>query len=342
MENVILKLKKYLENNLGHRLEVLPIPKLELNRLPMFIGEIYNAYQIKLFNNDFLLIQYKDADGFSISQLENHFNLLNQKLEKKLVLLVDDLSSLNRARLIEKGINFVVPGKQMFLLDLGIDLREINQNWRSKKKPERLIPSAQVLLLYHLLHKNDQWNLESASFTQLALKFAYTKMAITKAVDNLVYHGLCTVEGSKEKNIRFVKTRAELWAKAIPIMVNPVQKKVYVDEKPEGILLFPANESALPEYSEMNPSRQLYFAMENSIFYDLLKKKLLKNPNEYEGNYCLEVWKYNPEILVRGLNNIVPVVDPLSLYLSMKESKDERIEMVLRNITNKYLPVQTV
>jgi len=341
MENVIVKLRKYLEINLGIQLEIIPVTKQELNRLPMFIGEIYTVYLVKLFNNDFLLIQYKDADGFSISQLENHFNLLYQKLEKKLVLLVENLSSLNRTRLIEKGINFVVPGKQMFLLDLGIDLREINQNWRHKKKSEKLLPSAQVLLLYHLLRRNDQWNLESASFTQLALKFNYTKMAITKAVDNLVYHELCKVEGTKEKYVRFIGDKGQLWQVALPLLVNPVYKRIYVDEMPEGMHLFQANESALPEYSDMNPSQQKYYAIEKGKYYDLQKNGQLKNPNDYEGMFCLELWKYNPAILTERITK-QDNVDPLSLYLSLRDIHDERVEMALKNITEKYLTAQTI
>ncbi len=341
MEYVLVKLRNYLEINLGIQLEVIPVSKQELNRLPMFIGEIYTVYQVKLFNNDFLLIQYKDADGFSISQLENHFNLLNQKLENKLVLLVENLSSLNRTRLIEKGINFIVPGKQMFLLDLGIDLREINQNWRHKKKSEKLLPSAQVLLLYHLLRGSDQWNPESASFTQLALKFNYTKMAITKAVDNLVYHELCKVEGTKEKYIRFIGDKGQLWQVALPLLVNPVYKRIYVDEMPEGMHLLQANESALPEYSDMNPSQQKYYAIEKGEFYDLQKNGQLKNPNDYEGMFCLELWKYNPAILTEGIS-IQNNVDPLSLYLSLRDIHDERVEMALKNITEKYLTAQTI
>lgn len=336
MENIVVKLRNYLEINLGIQLEVISVTKQELNRLPMFIGEIYTIYQVKLFNTDFLLIQYKDADGFTISQLENHFNLLNQKLERKIVLLIENLSSLNRTRLIGKKINFIVPGKQMFLLDLGIDLREISQNWKLKKKPEKLLPSAQVLLLYQLLRTSDQWNPESASFTQLALKFNYTKMAITKAVDNLAYHELCKVDGTKEKYVRFIGDKIQLWQAASPLLVDPVFKRIYVDEIPEGIHLLQANESALPGYSDMNPSRQTYYAIEKGEFYGLQKNGLLKNPNEYEGMFCLELWKYNPAILAGGItkqNN----VDPLSLYLSLRNIRDERVQMALDQILKHYL-----
>jgi len=336
MENLKQKLLKYIDDILGYGIDLAPVPKNEQGKLPMYISEIYNLYQATLFNIDFILIEYSDADGFSIFQLEKHFDLLKNSLNKQVVLLADNLSSLYRKRLIEKGINFITPGKQMFLPDFLVDLREGNQNRGRKSKPEKLLPSSQLILLYHILHKEEKGNLEEESFTQLALKFGYTKMAITKAVDNLLYNGLCTVEGTKEKYIRFIGGRNDLWHSALPFLVNPVFKKVYVDEKPQGILLLRANESALPEYSDMNPSRQSYYAIERSKFYDLQKKGRLKNPNASEGMYCLELWKYNPAILAQGITEN-DNVDPLSLYLSLQDNRDERVEMALETIIKKYL-----
>ena len=224
----------------------------------------------------------------------------------------------------------------MFLPDFLIDLREGNQNPRLKKKTEKLLPSAQFILLYHILQRNENKQLASDSFTQLALKFGYTRMAISKAVDNLVYNELCNVEGTKEKYIRFINDRVELWQRALPLCVNPVFKKVYVDEKPEGLFLLHSNESALPEYSNMNPSRQEYYAIERAFYYNLLESGKLKNPNEQEGEFCLEVWKYNPLKLAEGItkeNN----VDPLSLYLSLTDTNDERVEMALQQIIEKHI-----
>ena len=337
MENIKKKLLKYIDDILGCGIDLVLVPKNELGKLPVFISEIYNLYQTTLFNIDFILIEYRDADRFSIFQLEKHFDLLKNSLNKRVVLLADDLSSLYRKRLIEKGINFIMPGKQLFLPDFLIDLREGNQNPGRKRKTEKLLPSSQFILLYHILHNDRKGNLEEESFTQLASKFGYTKMAITKAVANLLYNGLCTVEGTKEKYIRFVSGGADLWQSALPLLVNPVFKKVYVDERPQGLFLFRANESALSEYSDMNPSRQEYFAIEKNVFYGLQNNKTLINANEYEGRFCLEVWKYNPEILVGEQPSNNRVVDPLSLYLSLKDSTDERIEMALEQIIKKFV-----
>ncbi|GEM_PF-3944963 len=38
----------------------------------------------------------------------------------------------------------------------------------------------------------------------------------------------------------------------------------------------------------------------------------------------IEIWKYDPELFARE-----GVVDPLSLYMSLKDTKDERVEMAL-------------
>jgi len=72
------------------------------------------------------------------------------------------------------------------------------------------------------------------------------------------------------------------------------------------------------------------------VFYQLEKENEFLNINPNEGKYCLEVWKYNPAKLVENFKNEAQVVDPLSLYLCLKNSKDERIEMAIEQIIKTY------
>jgi hypothetical protein len=58
--------------------------------------------------------------------------------------------------------------------------------------------------------------------------------------------------------------------------------------------------------------------------------------NEFEGKYCLEIWKYDPMLLINNLEKN-DLVDPLSLYLSLQNNHDERIKMELDKLKNKYL-----
>lgn len=128
----------------------------------------------------------------------------------------------------------------------------------------------------------------------------------------------------------------KLWKSIEKHLVNPVLKTVYVDEKPK-IKMYCSNATALEEYSDMNPSRLEYFAIEKSKFYELEKTNQLVNLNNESGNYALEVWKYNPELITKGItkkNN----VDPLSLYISLKDGFiDERTDMALDQIIEKYI-----
>jgi hypothetical protein len=112
---------------------------------------------------------------------------------------------------------------------------------------------------------------------------------------------------------------------------------VYVDEMPKNHGLLQSNASALSEYSDLNPSSQEYFAIEKTEFYELQKSNALLNLNEYEGRYALEVWKYNPLTLVDELPNASAVVDPLSLFLSIKNNIDERVEIAGKQILEEFI-----
>ena len=222
--------------------------------------------------------------------------------------------------------------------DLLVDLRESYTNPKAKQKTEKLLPSAQFLLIYHILHRNEKW-LEEHPFKEIARKLDYTPMAITNAIENLKYHNLVEVNGVRGKFIRFRYDRKELWhiANQQNLLVNPVLKTVFVDERPKDLVLLQSNASALPEYTDLNPGKLQYYAIEKTVFYGLKKGNAVVNPNENEGRYALEIWKYNPKILIGELPGGLPFVDPLSLYLSLKDSKDERVEMALEQIIEKYI-----
>jgi hypothetical protein len=113
-------------------------------------------------------------------------------------------------------------------------------------------------------------------------------------------------------------------------------KRIFVDKRPNQAVL-KCNVSALPEYTDMNPSRQEYYSIEKTSFYALQRNNELQDANEYDGRYCLELWKYNPLKLVGEMQTNENVVDPLSLYLSLKDEQDERVEMALTQIIEKYI-----
>ena len=334
----MMSVQVYIKEVLGKDLKLSALPKNRLGNLPVYMSEAYQFFHGELYHKELVFAQPKDLENLSILQTEKQFAQL-KKTFNSVILLLPQTTAYNRKRLIDKGINFIVPGKQLFLPDLLIDLRESDLKDHNKRKNKTLLPSAQFLIIYHIIHRNEKWQMENYPFKAIAEKTGYTAMAITKAIDNLKEEEVVEVSGEKEKFIRFRLDRAELWNEMIKrkLFVNPVLRTVYIDEKPQKPFMLLANTSALPEYSDINPGRQQFYAIDKGSFYDLLENDKLRDLNEQEGRFGLEVWKYNPLKLVGELPNDMPVVDPLSLYLSLQENTDERIDMALDQIVNKQI-----
>jgi DNA-binding MarR family transcriptional regulator len=329
MKNVL----KYLNEVLGINATTNPIAKSNQGQLPMYITETFKLYNINLFNKELVFVELTNEEGLSILQIEKQLQQIHKQLNKIVVVVLKTIKSYNRKRLIEKQINFIVPGKQMYLPDLLIDLRESYPRVHAIK--ETLMPSSQMLIIYQILSGDLIWKIQEHSFKEIAQKFGYTPMAITKAIDNLKSHRLIDVIGEKEKFIRFRYDKKALWEKIKKenLFVNPVIKTVFVDEKPKGLTLLKSNTSALSAFSDLNPSNQAYYAIEKAEFYTLHKNNELVNPNPVDGEYALEIWKYKPINIVSNMTT----VDPLSLYLSMQNNRDERIDMALDQILKTYI-----
>jgi DNA-binding MarR family transcriptional regulator len=329
----------YINETLGVNAVENSIQNKELGNLPMYITQAYKLYNMELLNRELVMVALKNEDELSILQVDKHLQLLKNEFNKVVVLVLENLPAYNRKRLIERGINFIVPNKQLYLPELLINLSENYSHPKTKQKNKNLMPSSQFLLLYHIIHGNTNWNMEEHSFKEIAKKLEYTPMAVSYAVEDLMQNELIEVSGEKEKYVKFKFERKELWRRAEEqnLLTSPVLKTVYVDDLPSNVYMLRANASALPEYTSLNPSKQDYYAIEKSSFYFLQKNNGLINANNREGKYAIEVWKYNPSILADEMPNHQSVVDPFSLCLSLKDNHDERVEMALEQIIEKQV-----
>ena len=92
-----------------------------------------------------------------------------------------------------------------------------------------------------------------------------------------------------------------------------------------------AGESALAMQSMINPSRIECFAMDKSLEKEYSFEKLDERWEEDKKLVQVEFWKYDPKNFSK--NNMVDVV---SLYMSLKDVKDERIEEALDEMMEEY------
>jgi len=314
-------LEKYVNDTLGIAITVKGLPEEKLRALPLFLKNVYNIKATRLFDRDIVLLVPKENETRTADQYRKHIQNMENTFNLPVVLILDSIEAYNRKRLIEKQIAFIVPGKHMFIPQLMIDLREFRL--ATLKKHEKIRPAAQCLLIYHLLKEN----IERLNLKKIAEKLNYTPMTITRAVNEFADKGICRIEGTKEKKIVIGGDKKTVWETALPYLQDPVKRTIYSDEKISGKRIFVSGDKALSYYTNMAGEPMQCFAISNSDFLDLKKSYKLTHKNKNEESVCLEIWKYDPGILAEN-----DVVDPLSLFLSFKDTKDERIEMEIEKM----------
>lgn len=331
MENIT----RYVQETLGIDLNPHHVDRTELGRLALFIREAYIFFYADLYHVPVVLAVLDEQNEFSSGQIIKHLDLISNSLHHKVILVTGNMPGISRRKFIERRINFIVPGKQLFLPEFLVDLADNLHEQKRRDHKNTLLPSAQLMVLHYLLYHRTPGVITDLSFKEIADKFDYTPMAITKAVENLLDHNLCQVRGSKEKRIYFQQSGQDLWHKALPYLTSPVLRQVYVDELPP-LPLVKSSISALSHYSDINPSMQETYAIEKTVYYGFKKISQLVRENEFEGIYSLEIWKYDPF----KLNEIASAdnyADPLSIYLSLQKLHDERVEMALEQIVSTYI-----
>ena len=143
MSDLIQEFESYLLVNLGVSF---PIKQWqEDKKVPPLLREICSFFTFEIFGRDYLVMQIDDEKEVSPVHVRKYLDMLAEFWENEIIYLTSGITNYNRKRLIERKVSFVVPGNQMFLPLLGIDLRE---HFRRLRKPKKQFsPSTQVVIL---------------------------------------------------------------------------------------------------------------------------------------------------------------------------------------------------
>ena len=87
--------------------------------------------------------------------------------------------------------------------------------------------------------------------------------------------------------------------------------------------------NALAHYSMLNPDREQMMMMTSKEYRAVKSAEVMENPNIYDGNYIIEVWKYP---VVSKMGDKSQWVDRLSLVRSLREDDDPRVEKEVERI----------
>lgn len=326
MNNLIEKLKAYIDETLGVSIGILPWK--DQKKLPFFLLDAYDFFETSLLNQLCLFIIEKKGSAPAPNTIQKNWEQITKKWNGPCIYVSDTTSSYNRKRLIQNHIPFIVPNSQLYIPDVGLDLHE---HFQKQRVPKVLFSPAAQATIIHTLRSEE---FENVLPSGLASKLGYSFMTMTRVFNELESAGVGNVtKKGKERLWNFEGTKKELWEQTKNMLRSPIKSRKPMKLQREGLDLpeIRSGMSALSEITMLNPPRIPVFAIGLEEYFQLdVPKGILDVVHSDDATFELEIWHYNPRLFSeRG------VVDPFSLYLSLREASDERIEIALEELMEK-------
>lgn len=319
---VMKSLVKYLEESFAIRLSLQALSPKILKSLPLYLRANYTFYDGHIQNRHIIFAEPAEDASLTPDQKQKQAKSLRELFKLPIVFILNNLEPWERKRLIGRNIAFVQPGKQLYIPELLLDLSDVKHTQRSAlEKKQQLSYRTQLALLYHLEVKS----IENTPLKDIALVLNYSAMNVSRIVREFEQHHLITIQGTKEKQIIFNQKQSQkLWSDVEPLMTSPVREIWFSDENPDETTDFIlSNGTALSHYSDINEGKIKNYAIGKQQFKNLKSRQNISLDPQF-GNIRIEVWHYDPRLLTKK-----NTVDPLSLYLSMRNEEDERLKMAL-------------
>lgn len=312
---------RYLQDVLG-----IKAPGVKLwtgeNELPYFLRDVFEFGELELLGQSVVLAIGRAKAKQSLSEVRIWLDKVKALAGQPAVYVTDALASYDRRRLIEQKIPFIVPGNQLYLPDLGLDLREYFR--QRAPATEALSPSAQAMLITALLRQPWQSDWHPS---EVAVALGYTPMTVSRVVKELTAAGLATAYTiGRSRWLRMELPPEQVWERSKPAMRTPVRRVVWVAahgviaNRPGRI----AGLSALARHSMLTEPKWPVYAMTAADWKAATDAGVRELSEPETGAQEWQLWTYSP-----ALTPDATTVDPLSLTLSLQENADDRIQLAL-------------
>lgn len=319
-DQFIKELIRYVHETLAISLNVEPWDAA--SGLPFFLKERNAFYSTRFMKRVCILMVAKNQQEETPAMIRKHIDLLEPKTGGAEVIYVQrHLNPFNRKRFIEQKISFIIPGNQLYLLPLGVDFRERFK--RASVQSKILSPSAQVVVLHVLLKVPEAGIIRLAD---LSVQYGYSLMTVSRAFSEIESLSLGKVSMRKRMREMTLKgAKRETWENALQYLRNPVIRRFYLAPTDSVSGALRAGLSALAGYSMLAEPENKILAVNSASGTSLLRqygKDKLLSADQHALE--IEVWSYDPNYFATE-----GVVDRLSLYLSLRDNRDERVEAAL-------------
>lgn len=300
-------------------------------QLPYFLQDTYDVLPGELMGQPITLACVKGHQPMAAHQVSQHANRLRELWHVPVIIALPQVAPGERKQLIAHGVAFVVPDRQLFAPQMGMILTE-RFGAEPRREQKLASPATQALLIWFLNHHpvTVTWH----PFEEAAA-LGYAGMTATRAIRELLQFKLFELEvRGRAKYLKLNGTRRDLWEKAKPHLRTPVLKTMWTcDRRILEVTGAPwAGESALARMTMVNEPQQQVFAMTGETGLRARQAGIFFEPRKIADGIAIQVWRYEPGMKVKD-----KTVDPLSLWLSLRDNRDDRIQMALDEIEEKFL-----
>ena len=283
--------------------------------LPLYIVSNYQFYTAYIENiRCIVIIPIEELP--TLPSLKKQIQKIRVIDDVPVVLYSKTISFYRRKSLLENHIPFITD-KQTFLPFIGTLLVD-------EKKPEKIkdkfVYSTQLLFLAYMYNHE-----KKVYVSDLSKSLPFSAMTLSRAVKQLEMTDLFLVyKDGVNKVIESKYSHKELFECIQHYLLTPVRQVGYMNQSLVTDYMVLAGETALSEMSMLNPSRIRTYAVYEKDFDN---SQLIDELIEPDVQVKVEIWAYDPHLFTH-----TNIADTLSIVLSLKENKDERIEKILEDI----------
>lgn len=324
------KIINYLEDCFG---QIVNLGEVETDNYPLYMKNEYLLQRVKILDKMFVLVMIKSEEEQTIEKLISRKKKLTElfKEDISIVFIFNALSDYMRKRLVEEHVAFVIPGKQIFILEIGsVFTDRINSKYSSMSTSvvKKMSPSSQGLLLYLL-----NTEVVKKSMAEIAVDLELSIMSVSRGFLELRKLGL--IDNNNEfdvKNHKLSSPKKEAWEKAIPFMNSPVLKTIYVNEyslnEQLQSLLVLSGESALSEHSMLSKPKHKVMGVYNKDYVSLFEDVQIIPIKEFN---TIEIQIFKHKMFSQN-----GILNELSTALTLVDEEDERVKIEIEKMLNDY------
>lgn len=309
-------LKKLFGDNVVHEYNV------DTSSLPFYLKKEYCFCGISIINKPYVFVLPKN--NLNLKSYKVQKMKLEEILSTSIILCVDKLMFQQRENLINNGLEFIEPDKQIFMPSIGTIL-DNKRKEMTNKVVEKFTPQIQLCALFFLYHHKKEYTAnELSNVTGLNVMAVNRGLAVLNGLD------LFSVRKVARTNYYTIKTNKAMYISTVKdFLITPIKKVVYAKEDDIIDVGVKAGYTALEQMTSIADDSVKTYAISKNV-YKTIEDSCRESVDEFllsDNIVKVEVWKYNPLIF---MNN--DCVDKLSLYISFEKEQDERTNEALKEL----------